>query len=189
LSAGAVAAVYGQLDNARRLAEKMHSAFRLFRWHEPLEDGTAASNVVPFKPVVVPAFKCQVYPDLAAFTAHSVHQASQDEDGDLLTEGWFADKSLFYIRGDNLGFSLPDGSIAIVESAPYEGKDHNIVIARLPNTILARPTVPAAEGRTTLSGSGSPGPASIQAHLDGGQQHGRRPQDRWDADGTACPSR
>lgn len=139
LSAGAVAAVSDQLDHVRRLAEKMHTAFRHFRWHEPLQDGSAASNIVPFKPVTVPVFKTLIHPDLAAFTAHSDHhQASQDEDSDLLTEGWFADKTLFYIRGDNLGFSLPSGSIAIVENAPYEGRDHNIVIARLPNTILAR---------------------------------------------------
>jgi hypothetical protein len=138
LSAGAVAAVSDQLDNVRRLAEKMHTAFRHFRWHEPLQDGAAAANVVPFKPVVVPPFKTLIHPDLAAFTAHADHQASQDEDDDLLSENWFSDKTLFYIRGDNLGFSLPSGSIAIVENAPYEGRDHNIVIARLPNTILAR---------------------------------------------------
>lgn len=138
LSAGAVKAVSDQLDNVRRLAEKMHTAFRHFRWHEPLQDDATAANIAPFKPVVVPAFKTKIHPDLAAFTAHSDHQASQDEDGDLLTENWFSDKSLFYIRGDNLGFSLPSGSIAIVEIAPYEGRDHNIVIARLPNTILAR---------------------------------------------------
>jgi hypothetical protein len=138
LSAGAVYAVREELDHVRRLAEKMHMEFRLFRWHEPLEEGTEASNVVPFKPLAIPPFKTLIHPDLAAFTAHSVPEATQDAASDLLTEGWFADKSLFYIRVDNLGFALPAGCIAIVESTPYEGRDHNIVIARLPGNTLAR---------------------------------------------------
>ncbi|MDE2462513.1 MAG: hypothetical protein KGO02_02180, partial [Alphaproteobacteria bacterium] len=138
LSAGTVYAVHEALDQVRRLADKMHMAFRLFRWHEPLEDGSASSNVVPFKSLEVAPFKALIHPDLAAFTAHAASDASQDTTGDLLTDGWFADKSLFYIRADNLGFAVPSGCIAIVESAPYEGRDHNIVVARMPGHILAR---------------------------------------------------
>ena len=158
LSAGAVYAVHEELDHVRRLAEKMHMEFRLFRWHEPLKEGTAASNVVPFKPMTIPSFKTLIHPDLAAFTAHSVPDATQDAASDLLTEGWFADKSLFYIRVDNLGFALPAGCIAIVENTPYEGRDHNIVIARLPGNTLARRLFRPPTGDQLLLAAESPNP-------------------------------
>jgi hypothetical protein len=138
LSAGEVFAVAGDLDLVRRLAEKMHTDFRLWRWREPLEDSPAAPNVLPFKAPTVPAFKTVIHPDLAAFTGHAAHEATQDLGTDVLTEGWFADKALFYVRTENFGFALPAGCIAIIESLPYEGRDHNIVIARHGNNVLAR---------------------------------------------------
>jgi hypothetical protein len=49
-----------------------------------------------------------------------------------------ADKTLFLIRKNNLGFSVPDGCIAIAESNSYDGKDHNLVIARQKGHLLAR---------------------------------------------------
>jgi hypothetical protein len=158
LSAGAVYAVRDELDQVRRLAEKAHIEFRLFRWHEPLEEGPATSNVVPFKPLTIPPFQTPIYPDLAAFTAHSVPDATQDAPSDLLTESWFADKSLFYIRVDNLGFALPAGCIAIVENTPYEGRDHNIVIARLPGNTLARRLFRPPKGEQLSLAAESPDP-------------------------------
>jgi hypothetical protein len=39
--------------------------------------------------MTIPSFKTLIHPDLAAFTAHSVPDATQDAASDLLTEGWF----------------------------------------------------------------------------------------------------
>jgi hypothetical protein len=123
----------------------MHWDFRMWRWHQPLEPALA-SNVVPFKQVSVTPFATLVHPDLAAFTAHAHHEASQDAGHEILSQDWFKGKSLFYVRADNLGFSLTSGCIAIVESEPYEGKDHNLVIARQGENILARRLFRPANG-------------------------------------------
>jgi len=138
LSGGDVNRVAADLDLLRKLAEKMHSAFRHWRWREPLQSAEPPSSVVPFKRLAPPAFRACIHPDLAAFTATSGHDAAQDVATDVLTGEWFSDKTLFYIRTDNLGFAVPSGCIAIVESSPYIGKDHNLVIARQKDNILAR---------------------------------------------------
>lgn len=158
LSAGDVYAVRDQLDHVRRLAEKMHMEFRLYRWHEPLEAGTFASTVVPFKALSVPPFKTQIHPDLAAFVAHSSITTSQDVAGDALTDSWFIDKALFYIGCENLGFAVPAGCIAIVDSAPCEGKDHNIVIARQPGNALARRLLRPRRGNQISLAAETPDP-------------------------------
>lgn len=126
------------LDSVRQLAEKMHIEFRHWRWHEPLQGTQIPNNVIPFNPVTAPAFKVLIHPDLAAFTATSPKEASQDLASEMLDESWFADKALFLIRKNNFGFSVPDGCIAIAEINSYEGKDHNLVIARQRGHLLAR---------------------------------------------------
>jgi hypothetical protein len=138
LSAGDVYAVAGDLDMVRKLAEKMHIEFRHWRWHEPLQRAEAPNNIIPFKSVTAPALKVLIHPDLAAFTANSANEGTQDAASEALDESWFADKTLFLIRTNNLGFSVPDGCIAITESAAYDGKDHNLVIARQKEHLLAR---------------------------------------------------
>jgi hypothetical protein len=138
LSAGDVYAVAGDLDLVRKLAEKMHIEFRHWRWHEPLQENETSNNIVPFKSVTAPAFKVLINPDLAAFTTTSANEGTQDTASEMLDGSWFADKTLFLIRKNNLGFSVPDGCIAIVESNSYEGKDHNLVIARQQGHLLAR---------------------------------------------------
>ena len=158
LDAGTVYKARDELDRVRRLAEKMHHEFRLFRWHEPLEEGTAASNVVPLKPLAIPPFKTLIIPDLAAFTAQSTFDTTQDSAIEPLTESWFADKSLFYLRVDNLGFAVPAGCIAIVESTPYEGKDHDIVIARVRDNTLARRLLRPPKGDLISLAAESPDP-------------------------------
>jgi predicted ATPase len=136
LSAGDVNNVLDDLEKICRLAEAMHSAFRHWRWREPLED--APNNVVQLKPLEKLTFSTLIHPDLAAFTMTSVHDENQDVAIDSLDGDWFVDKCLFYISTNNLGFSLPSGCIAIVETTPYSGKDHNIVIAMQKGNILAR---------------------------------------------------
>ncbi len=136
LSANDVANVLGELDKLCQLAEAMHTAFRHWRWREPLEE--TPINVAPLKPLNRPEFTAAIHPDLAAFTTISSNDATQDIAFESLTGDWFEDKCLYYINTDNLGFSLPSGSIAIVETASYSGKDHNIVIALQRGNVLAR---------------------------------------------------
>jgi hypothetical protein len=138
LSPGDVHAVASDLASVRTLVEKMHIAFRHWRWDEPLQEADARTSVIPFKSITAPAFKVLIHPDLAAFTATSVHETTQDVPSEILDSLWFADKTLFLIRTNNLGFSVPSGCIAITESSSYEGKDHDLVIARQKGHFLAR---------------------------------------------------
>ncbi len=138
LSAGDVYAVADNLDMARSLAEKMHIEFRHWRWHEPLQATVAPNNVVPFKPVLAPAFQVLIQPDLVAFTAASAHEGTQDASSEMLDASWFDDKTLFLVRTNNLGFSVPDGCIAITESNSCEGKDHDLVVVRQRGHLLVR---------------------------------------------------
>lgn len=138
LSAGDVYAVAHDLDLVRSLAEKMHIEFRHWRWHEPLQGAAGPNNVVPFKQVTVSPFKVLIQPDLAAFTTASGQEGSQDLGSDIFDETWFNDKTLFLIRTNNLGFSVPNGCIAISESSSCEGSDHDLVIVRQRGHLLAR---------------------------------------------------
>jgi hypothetical protein len=138
LSAGDVYAVRGKLDQTRVLAEKMHLEFRHWRWREPLQPTEPSSRVVPFRSVDPAPFSVLILPDLAAFTANSAQGPTQDEASESVDSSWFADKSLFLVRTNNLGFAVPDGCIAIVESNAYDGRDHNLVIARQRGHLLAR---------------------------------------------------
>jgi hypothetical protein len=106
-----------------------------------------------------------IHPDLAAFTASSGHEASQDSATDTLDQSWFEDKSLFLIRQDNLGFALPSGCIAIVESVPYEGRDHNLVIARQKGNILARRLFKPANGEGLALAAEAPDPQQSRPTL------------------------
>jgi len=138
LSAGEIYAIAGELDQVRKLAEKMHLEFRHWRWNEPLKEPTPALAVSSLTAVSAPSFNAVIYPDLAAFTGHSGAGESQDATTEMLDASWFADKALFYLKTDNLGFAAPTGSIVIVETTPYAGKDHNLVIARQKHNVLAR---------------------------------------------------
>lgn len=63
---------------------------------------------------------------------------SQDVSDETLDGTWFQGKSLYYVRGESLGFAIPSGSVAIVECEPYAGRDHNLVIARHKKQTFAR---------------------------------------------------
>jgi hypothetical protein len=165
LSAGDVYAVSGDLDSIRKLAERMHVEFRHWRWHEPLQAATAPNNIVSFKSVTAPAFKVLIHPDLAAFTATSAHEATQDVASDVLEGSWFDGKTLFLIRKNNLGFSLPDGCIAIAESNSYEGKDHDLVIARQKGHLLARRLLRPPQGDELTLAAEAPDPRESKPTL------------------------
>lgn len=165
LSAGDVFAVAAELESVCDLAEKMHIEFRHWRWHEPLQEASAPNNIIPFKSIAAPSFKVWVHPDLAAFTAGSAHEDSQDAASEILDGTWFADKTLFFIKKNNLGFSIPDGCIAIAESNSYEGKDHNLVIARQQNHLLARRLFRPPQGDELALAAEAPDPRASKPTL------------------------
>lgn len=158
LSAGDVFAVAKDLKLVRTLAEKMHIEFRHWRWHEPLQKAEAPTNVVAFKPVDAPSFKVLIHPDLAAFTSASAADVTQDVAAQALDKSWFADKTLFLVRKNNLGFSVPAGCVAIAESNSYEGKDHNLVIARQKGHLLARRLLRSPSGDELVLAAEAPDP-------------------------------
>jgi hypothetical protein len=165
LSAGDVFAVANDLNFVRNLVEKMHVEFRHWRWHEPLQETEAPNNVVPFNSVTTPSFRVFIYPDLAAFTANSAQESTQDAALETLDASWFADKTLFFIRKNNLGFAVPDGCIAITESNSYDGKDHNLVIARQRGHLLARRLFRPRNGNELALAAEAPDPRESKPTL------------------------
>jgi hypothetical protein len=121
-----------------KTVELMHQAFRDWRWQNRLPEMVANDNL-PIPVAMQPAsFQLLICPDLAAFTGGELTVPSQDSASDVFDSSWFADKSLFYIRSTNLGFAIPPGSTAIVETMPGDARDRNLVIARKTGETLAR---------------------------------------------------
>ncbi len=124
--------------------EKVHEQFRLHRWREPLAPTDPANtNVVALPVMTRPSFTVPICPDIAAFAGRISAGGSQDTASEQLYGDWFEGKSLFYVRGETLGFSIPSGAIAIVEADPYPGRDRNLVIAQHQGNVLARRLVKA----------------------------------------------
>lgn len=129
--------VDGDLKRLRSGVERVHEEFRRYRWREPLAE-EAPSNVVPLVSVTAPPFNVPVCEDIAAFTGHLPSGGSQSAESEYLSSSWFDDKSLFFVRHDTMGFSIPAGSIAIVESEPSNARDHSLVVARRGTQAYAR---------------------------------------------------
>ncbi len=165
LSAGAVDAVANDLDTVRRLTEKVHIEFRHWRWREPIQKVGVATNVVPFNPAEVPSFKVLIHPDLAAFTAIVPHGGSQDIAADTFDESWFLNKALFHVRSNNLGFSVPEGCVAIAEKDSCEGEDHSLVIARQNGNLLARRLFRPPDGDELALAAEAPDPRQSKPTL------------------------
>jgi AAA domain len=165
LSAGDVYAVAGDLNLVRKLTEKMNVEFRHWRWHEPLRAAERPNNVIPFKSITAPTFKVSIQPDLAAFTANAAQEATQDGASEMLEASWFADKTLFLVRKNNLGFAVPDGCIAITESNSYDGRDHNLVIARQRGHLLARRLLRTRNGDELALAAEAPDPRESKPTL------------------------
>ena len=119
--------------------EKVHEQFRLHCWREPLAPANATdASVLPLPVMIRPTFSVPVCPDIAAFSGSMPTGGSQDTATEHLDGSWFEGKSLFYVRGETLGFAIPSGAVAIVEAEPYPGRDRNLVIARQQGNVLAR---------------------------------------------------
>lgn len=134
-----VKAVEADFARLRTNVEKVHEQFRLHRWREPLAPSEAGvAIVVPLRAISKPTFSIPIFPDIAAFVGDIPEGGTQDVAVEQLDGQWFEDKALFYIRGDTLGFAIPGGSVAIVETEPYAGRDQNLVIAQYRDQVLAR---------------------------------------------------
>ncbi|MFG1294060.1 AAA family ATPase [Xanthobacter versatilis] len=136
--------VDGDLVRLRGLIEKVHEQFRLYRWRDPLvQAGESTANVVPLPVMARPTFSVPICTDIAAFIGSMPAGGSQDVTSEPLDDSWFEGKALFYVRGETLGFSIPAGTLAVVEAEPYPGRDRNLVIARHQGNVLARRLVKA----------------------------------------------
>ena len=123
----------------RSNVERLHEQFRLYRWREPLEPTSQNhTSVTDLRPMALPNISVPIFPDIAAFLRFGSPEASQETSCEMLDDGWFEDKSLYFVRGETLGFAVPSGSIALVETEPYPGRDQNLVIARDRNQVFAR---------------------------------------------------
>lgn len=129
--------VDSDLKRLRSGVERVHEEFRRYRWREPLQEAVP-DNVVPLTIVTAPAFNVPIVQDIAAFSRQVPSGGSQDDNLEMLSSQWFDDKSLFYVRRDTMGFTIPAGSIAIVEAAPSSPADHELVIARRGMQTFAR---------------------------------------------------
>lgn len=134
-----VKSVEADLVRLRKDVEKVHEQFRLYRWREPLAPPNAEDTAVtPLRPMAKPTFSIPIHPDIAAFIGRSPGGGSQDIATEQLDGNWFDGKALYYIKGETLGFSIPSGSVAIVDAEPYPGRDQNLVIAKSKGQVHAR---------------------------------------------------
>jgi energy-coupling factor transporter ATP-binding protein EcfA2 len=139
-----VKSVEADFVRLRGSVEKMHAQFRLYRWREPLAPADGVPAVVVALPSVTrPTFSVPICPDIAAFVGSAASIGSQDSGDEHLDGSWFDGKAFFFVRGETLGFAIPSGAVAIVESEPYPGADQNLVIARHQGNVLARRMVKA----------------------------------------------
>ena len=136
---GDVKAVESQFSDLKNSVEKVHSQFRFFRIREPLDsDESAVVSIKALQSVQPPAFEVQICPDLAAFAGQATGIGSQDVPEETIGDDWFGAKSMFYVRGETMGFSIPSGAVAIVDSESYPGRDQNLVIALYGSQVFAR---------------------------------------------------
>ena len=131
-----VATAAEDLIRLRKAAEKAHEESRRWRRREKAE--VTGADVIALDTIVRPRIKVLVHPDLAAFTRSAAVGESQDVGSDLLDGTWFDDKSLFYLRCNNLGFTAPRGAVVIVEATPSAVQDRCLVIARKDSNVFAR---------------------------------------------------
>ena len=132
-----VVAVAGDLVRIRKAVENAHEECR--RWRRRDRPEPRSANVINLRPLAaLPTFSVLIHPDLAAFTSGSGHGGTQDVAAELIGGAWLASKALFYVRSDNLGFQVPRGAIAVVDSEPYAGEDRDLVIARHRESVHAR---------------------------------------------------
>ena len=144
--------VYGVQDDLKRLRqeiEEVHEEFRRWRWREPRRETKV--EVARLERLPTPSIDVPIYPDIAAFTSSAPVDGTQDIDTERLDGSWFVDKTLFYLRNDNLGFSAPSGSVAIVECDAKVGNDQNLVIAIEGSKTYARRLLRTREGGASVA--------------------------------------
>lgn len=164
ISYGDVEGIDDDLKRLRTSIERVHEEFRRYRWREPLVE-EPQGNVIPLVPLKAPDLRIPICEDIAAFTNHVPFGGDQLDFQDYLSGSWFADKALFYIRYDTLGFAIPAGSIAIVEAQPSVARDHSLVVARRGSQSFARRLLRPRNGEGFLLAAESPDPRKSRPTL------------------------
>ncbi|WP_176559975.1 ATP-binding protein [Teichococcus rhizosphaerae] len=129
--------VDADLRRLRSSVERVHEEFRRYRWREPLENERIEA-VARLTGISAPPLNVPIVQDIAAFSGHVPSGGSQDSSVEMFTSAWFANKALFYVRYDTMGFAIPSGSVAIVEATPSAPRDHDLVVARRGRAAFAR---------------------------------------------------
>lgn len=159
-------AVVDDLERLRRIAERIHEEFRLFRRRAPLAPPPNA--LAPLEVQEVPSFQVLVQPSLTAFVRDAAIGDSQETEFEELSSTWFDEKAFFYVRADNFGFAGPASSIAVVEAVPSAVEDRMLVIARKDKDIFARRILRPSDSEMIALASETPdprkGPQTLLVH-------------------------
>ncbi|WP_162887219.1 ATP-binding protein [Pseudomonas syringae] len=131
-----VSDIKNDLERLRLGAEKAHEEFRNFNRRAPLSP--AQLTFSPLLPALIPLISVPIVASLKAFVRGGAFGESQEVEYERITSEWFASKTFFYIRSASLGFSAPQGSIAIVSAEADAPTDRQLVIARYGKEVLAR---------------------------------------------------
>lgn len=132
--------VYERRDDLKKimeLASLTHEDFRSWAKREPLPP-TVNNKIINLTPISVANMNVELYPDIAAMSSIGDGLGSQDIETETLNESWFTDRSFYYLRSDNFGFSAPKNSVAIVDSSSSSVADGRLVIGNVNGAIVAR---------------------------------------------------
>lgn len=133
------------------LIEQMYGECYRWRRRDRSEDQSTTERPSALTPMVKPALKILICPDLAAFTEHAPVGESQ-ELPEYLDPRLFEGMASYFLRRSNFGFAAPVGSLALVEAVPSLPADRRLVIARQGNSVHARRLVRGArEGIVALT--------------------------------------
>jgi hypothetical protein len=131
-----VSDVLNELESVRKLAERLHEEFRLFRSRAPLVP--PVTEIASLEPNTIPPFRVFIQPSLVAFVRDAAVGDTQETEFEEITSDWFQNKAFFLLRAGNFGFAGPASSVAIAEIEPSQTEDKNLVVARQGKKVFAR---------------------------------------------------
>jgi len=139
IMASDVCDIEADLERLVKLADALHTDFRLWRRRDDLITPVVPNKNVRINAIATPIIKpLPIYQDLAAFTGSAPSFNQEVFEENTIDGEWFSDKALFFLRNDMLGYSAPAGSVAIVEASGAHIDDQSLVIAKYKNKYLAR---------------------------------------------------
>lgn len=137
IRAADVAQCANDLSELLELVEQMYEECYRWRRRDAPKDQSTTHAPPALAPMVHPALRVLVCPDLAAFTHYAPSGESQESPERL--DAHLLDSTVaYYLRRPNFGFAAPVGSISIVEAVPGPTADRQLVIARHGSAVYAR---------------------------------------------------